>query len=108
MKIEPLPHSGALRKWTNDLVSEATRCSNRSKRRTLRYLRVAFGSDCIEPLEAVPPKWDPFDTELACAMAKAASGSISREIQLYQESCTRQLKPVSGRALLHLVLKNMS
>ena len=49
MKIEPLPHSGALRKWTNDLVSEAARCSNRSKRRTLRYLRFAFGSDCIEP-----------------------------------------------------------
>ena len=106
MKLDALPTANGLRRWVHALVSEACRCSNRSKTRTLRYLRQVFFATEIAPLETIPPKWDPFDTELASALQKTATGgAIAREIQLYQERCSRELRPFGGRPVLFMILK---
>ena len=105
LKLEPLPTSHGLRKWTNDLITESCRCSNRSKARTLKYVQEVFNATDVTQLEAIPSRWDAFDTELASALLKSASGAVAREIQLYQEQCNRELRPFGGRPVLYMILK---
>ncbi|CAK0865136.1 unnamed protein product, partial [Prorocentrum cordatum] len=105
MKLEALPTAHGLRKWVNDLVSEACRCSNRSKTRTLKYLREVFFAADVETLETIPSRRDPFDTELASALRKVATGGVGREVQLYQERCAREIRPFGGRPVLYMILK---
>ncbi|CAK0791463.1 unnamed protein product, partial [Prorocentrum cordatum] len=87
MKLEALPTAHGLRKWVNDLVSEACRCSNRSKTRTLKYLREVFFATDVETLE----------TDFGLG--------VGREVQLYQERCAREIRPFGGRPVLYMILK---
>ncbi|CAK0819868.1 unnamed protein product [Prorocentrum cordatum] len=105
MKIDPLTSAAGLRKWTNDLMTECCRVSNRSKVRATKYVKSAFEADRVEDVEYIPKKWDLFDTELCSALKKGASGAIGRQLTLHQEKNARFGTPASGRAALYMILR---
>ena len=105
MKVDPLTSVAGLRKWTDALIAECCRASNRSKVRTTTYARSSFLTDCIESVEGIPKKWDLFDTELCAALLRSVTGGVERALQLYQERNARNGVPTSGRAVLFTILR---
>ena len=105
MKNESLTAATGVRKWTNALMSESLRASNRSQVRTMKYIKRVYEANNIEELEDVHNNWDLFDTELCAALTRSATGTVDRELQLYQERCARRGIPVAGRAVLYIMLK---
>ena len=104
--IDPLPWPEKFRPWKLGLYEKSCSASNRSKERTLRYLRFVETCDAIAPLEKRPRKWEPFDTELCSAINSCARGPLKRELTIYQESRTNAGQATSGRALFWMLLKS--
>ena len=89
-----------LRMWMDALHVAACASSNRSKTRTLRFLKRIEKADSVDPLLIISRRWDPFDTELASAVFTIAKGGAKREmIALRQERALRS-QPVCGLASL--------
>ena len=105
MDLGVLPQEGSLRKWVNDLIAEAVRCSNRSKTRTLKFIQAALAANSPSEVQRVSSRWDAFDTELSCALLKIAKGAIGREVLLHQEQCLRDMRTATGKELLVIIVR---
>ena len=106
MDLGVLPSGGGLRKWVNGLIAEALRCSNRSKTRTLKFIQAALAASSPSEVQRVSPRWDAFDTELSCALAKIAKGAIGRKVLLHQEQCLRDMRTATGSELLVIIVRH--
>ena len=106
MDLSVLPQGGSLRKWVNSLIAEALRCSNRSKTRTLKFIQAALAASSPSEVQRVSPRWDAFDTELSCALAKIAKGAIGRKVLLHQEQCLRDMRTATGSELLVIIVSH--
>ena len=102
--LDDPPPAGGLRSWLNELYIRGCASSNRSKHRTLKYLKQVEVAAEIADVAVVPKRWDDFDTELASAMMNIAKGATKREMVLYQESQGKLCLPMSGRAALWIFL----
>ena len=103
--LHPAPEACNLRPWLSKLQSDCMSASNRNKRRTQRFIRKIIEAATLEELEKVSKRWDSFDTEPSAAVFNCTSGSLTHELILYRETCERELRPASGMAHLHLMLK---
>ena len=74
-----LPISGH-RQWLTDVCTACCSSSNRTRQRTLRFLK--FVEECAgeTKLQVASRRWAPFVTEVARAIVVIATGSLQREL----------------------------
>ena len=63
--IKELPTAIGLRMWLDSLRTEFCACSNRSTKRTLKYVQAAIGASSISAVEQVSKRWDSAVVHLA-------------------------------------------
>ena len=91
--------------WLAEFYMNGCAASNRSRRRTMRFLKVVEISPTHETLEVCSRKWERFDAELAAACFRFASGEVLRRLKMYRDALQRRGLDVSGRAALWFVLQ---
>ena len=74
------PPSGlGFQRWLAELYGACCAASNRSRRRTMRFLRAVETEKSHETLEHCTRKWERFDAEIAAACFRFASGEVLRK-----------------------------
>ena len=100
--LDPVPAPHQFREWVQTLFVRVCSALKRSKIRTLRWIKEVETATSVDQLEFCVDKWDDLDTELADAMLSACSGTLKRELLIYQEQQTRGGLPLVGRAALFM------
>ena len=103
--IENLPNAAGLRPWWGGFQAKCCSSSNRSKKRTLKFIQRAMEATSVEECQKFSKKWEPLDTEIYTAIYNVATGSIGRELMLYREKLSRDKDAATGLAFLFLVLQ---
>lgn len=99
------PTAGGFRAWMVQMYTKCVACSNRSKKRTMRFLKQVESCTNAEELDHVSRPWEAFDNELVAAVMRLATGALKRELLMKQESLQRQGKLLSGRVALHCLYR---
>ena len=96
------PTSPGFQTWLAELYVNCCAASNRSRRKTMRFLKAVEKAPTYKTLEVCSRKWERFDAELAAECFRFASGEVLRRLKMYRDAL--QLD-VSGRASLWFVLQ---
>lgn len=94
------PLIGGLREWVSTLKVKACRASNRSKRRTVKFLTVVEFASSVDMVECCNSKWEEFDAEFASQVLEVAKGTLRRILMDYEQRCLFKGYPLSGRGAL--------
>ena len=99
------PTGPGFQSWLAELCMNCCAASNRSRRRTIRFLKAVKKAPTHKTLEVSSRKWERFDAELAVACFRFASGEVLRRLKMYRDTLQRSFLDVSGRAALWFVLQ---
>ena len=99
------PTGPGFQSWLAELYVNCCAASNRSRRRTMRFLNAVEKAPTHKTLEVCSRKWERFDAELAAACFRFASGEVLRRLKMYRDALQRRGLDVSGRAALWFVLQ---
>ena len=104
---EETDRSPGFQSWLVELYVNCCVASNRSRRRTMRFLKAVEKAPTHKTLEVCSRKWERFDAELAAACFRFASGEVLRRLKMYRDALRRRGLDVSGRAALCLSCRSM-
>ena len=99
------PTGPEFQSWLAESCMNGCAASNRSRGRTVRFLKAVEMAPTHETLEICSRKWERFDAELAAACFRFASGEVLRRLKMYRDALQRRGLDVSGRAALRFVLQ---
>ena len=99
------PTGPEFQSWLAEFYMNGCAASNRSRRRTMRFLKAVELAPTHETLEVCSRKWERFDAELAAACFRFASVEVLRRLKMYRDALQRRGLDVSGRAALWFVLQ---
>ena len=100
------PRNGqGFQSWLAELYVNCCAASNRSRRRSVRFLKAVEKAPTHKTLEVCSHKWERFDAEHAAACFRFASGEVLRRLKMYRDALQRRGIDVSGRAALWFVLQ---
>ena len=99
------PTGPGFQSWLAELYVNCCAASNRSRRRTMRFLKAVEKAPTHKTLEVCSRKWERFDVELAAACFRFASGEVLRRLKMYRDTLQRRGLDVSCRAALWFVLQ---
>ena len=99
------PTGPGVQSWLAEVYVNCCAASNRSRRRTMRFLKGVEKAPTYKTLEFCSRKWERFDAELAAACFRFASGEVLRKLKMYRDALQRRGLDVSGRAALWFVLQ---
>lgn len=105
LELEPPPTAGGLRNWLSTFYLNVCSASNRSKKRTMRYIASIINAPSLQAVETVSTKWDDPDTEIGKAVMKISAGAVRRELLLYSEARRQVGASCSGRAFAYMFLR---
>ena len=96
------PTGPEFQSWLAEFYMNGCAASNRSRKRTMRFLKVVEMAPTHETLEVCSRKWERFDAELAAACFRFASGEVLRVwsccfVVCLAEVCCRGRSASAGR-----------
>ena len=98
------PTGQGFQNWLAELYVNCCAASNRSWRRTMRFLKPVEKAPTHKTLEVCSRKWERFDAELAAACFRFASGvRCFARLKMYRDTLQRRGLDVSGRAAVWFV-----
>ena len=99
----PAPHQ--FRVFLVSLYTLACASSNRSRMRTLRFIKRAETAPDPSVLLRISKQWEPFDSELFSAIMRCASPALKRELLQEQHKAISHAVPMTGQYALWLLIR---
>ena len=85
------PPAQDFKSWLAELYVNCCAASNRSRRRTMRFLKAVEKAPTRKTLEFCSRKRERFDAELAAACFRFASGEVLRKLKMYRDTLQRRV-----------------
>ena len=85
------PTGPGFQSWLAELYVNCSAASNRSRRRTMRFLKAVEKAPTHKTLEVCSRKWERLDAELAAACFRFASGEVLRKLKMYRDTLQRRV-----------------
>ena len=102
MVLDPIPTASGFRRYQLALYVKVCAASRHDGQSTMSWIQKVEKSS-LEELEVVDRRWEDLDVLLAQAVSAVATGTLKRELDLFQDPQARQGRPMLGRAALHIV-----
>ena len=105
IEVGKAPTGPGFQSWLVDLYMECCAASNRSRRRTMRYLKAVEVAKAHTELESVTKKGERFDAELTAACFRFALRETLRKLKIYRSALQKSGGEPPGRASVWFILQ---